>query len=217
MITKFRSGDFPRVFVETLDAISQVQDRNGQRRFGWLYPQDISVLSAVALPIGDVRNPYSKDVTGASSEDDDNNGRHVVFLNMTTWELFLLGAGIALFLVMGAVLYLHLKLREEYALLSKDKSTLARSGHALRKLWNKFADMAASTRGGNNNYSTGSNAVFDTSSSPSANKSGSVSAQQQQFELELSRRGLMMGDDLDDDEDLDDDGGALNDHRSTHG
>lgn len=39
-------------------------------------------------------------------------------------DLLLLGAALAVLLVLGFVVCLHLKLREEYALLSKDKSHL---------------------------------------------------------------------------------------------
>lgn len=220
IITKFRSADFSRDLLETLDAISQVQDRNAQRRFGWLYAQDIVVLSAVALPIGDTRNPYDtahrgggpKGANGGSGgvEDDGNGGngeqRYSLFgiVRLTMSELLLIGGAIAVVSVLGVVIYLHLRLREEYALLSKDKSTLARSGQALRKLWTKFADMAAvsSHRRGAEYYATGSNAVLDlTGGDGAGHKKASVSAQQQELELELSRRGLMTGDDEDDDQD----------------
>lgn len=33
--------------------VSVGPDRGTQRRFGWLYPEDVSVLSAVAMPIGE--------------------------------------------------------------------------------------------------------------------------------------------------------------------
>lgn len=203
IVTTLRSADFPRLCVAALDEVAQVQDRATQRRFGWLYPQDLRVLSAVAVPLGDARSPIAldggsrSDGTGGSGA---GSGREEVFLRMTVWELLLLGAALGVLAVLGVVVYLHVKLREEYALLSKDKSTLARSGRALRTLWNRFASMAAaatSSDEGGAGHATGSNMVLDLSA-----HGGGVSEQQRAYEVELSRRGLMAPDE---DDDLDDD------------
>eukprot|EP01033_Poteriospumella_lacustris_P009969 gene9970-7131_t len=210
IVTTLRSADFPRLCVAALDEVAQVQDRATQRRFGWLYPQDLRVLSAVAVPLGDARSPVALDGDGSGSgSGGGGDGREEVFLRMTVWELLLLGAALGVLAVLGVVVYLHVKLREEYALLSKDKSTLARSGRALRTLWNRFASMAAAATGADSDgaagRATGSNMVLDLSAHGGGGGGGGVSEQQRAYEVELSRRGLMApdeDDDLDDDDDV---------------
>jgi hypothetical protein len=50
-------ADFGSRLVESLDAASARTDGVDYSRFGWLLPFDLEVLNAMALPLGDVRDP----------------------------------------------------------------------------------------------------------------------------------------------------------------
>ncbi len=99
------------------------------------------MLSAVALPIGDNRDPYGNTINGGSSsiDGDDDDGNAYVKRNFL--DLILIGVAL---LVLGIVLYMHFRLRKEYDLMSKDKSSLAQTTQSLKKLWNKVKNAVPS-------------------------------------------------------------------------
>ena len=82
-------------------------------RFGWMYEEDVDVLSAVAIPTGKIRDVYG--------EVEDNHDSKAGLSTTEQSNLFLLGIAITAVLILAVVLYLHLRLRQEYSLYEKDK------------------------------------------------------------------------------------------------
>lgn len=137
IVAKLRSVDFSRILLSELVDRSALLDGDSINRFGWLFPADVEVLSAIAIPIGEKRDPFGlSDVEHSSSPDD-----YVPAIN--TFGYFILGIAIAAIVIIIVLLYLHFRLRQEYALLAKDKSSIAQSSETLRKLWSKFATFAS--------------------------------------------------------------------------
>jgi hypothetical protein len=88
-------------------------------------------------------------------------------------------------------LYLHFRLKKEYDLLSKDKSSLTKTSQALKRLWNK---LATNVKVPGLSSSGSSNAAGGTSGS--VELSG-LSREQLEEELRLAQTGLMQEAELD--------------------
>lgn len=157
-----QAPEFPARLIAQLDASAQPYDKDTINRFGWLFDEDIEILNAVAMPMGIERNPE------APKHNYDQLSLQVK-ANLT-----LLGVAGAAVVVLCVVLYLHYKLRQQYALYEKDKGDLAQNGQALHRMWNRFASIA-SKRG---------------ELKPGSSLS-SMSKSKQQLELEMSNRGLL--------------------------
>ncbi len=121
---------------DTGTSITWLQSLARQSRFGWMTREDVVIMSAVALPIGETRNP---DETGtetnlpSSTETDDGAANATSLL-----DYWLLGIALGCVVVVIIMIYLYMKLRQEYSLLSKDKSTIARNSQSLKKMWSSF-------------------------------------------------------------------------------
>jgi hypothetical protein len=175
MVTLVRDKSFNKLLIETLDAQDDSaastspgsdSNSNSNRRFGWLFAQDVEVLSAVALPIGDEREPLHIDTSNTAAS------------NATWRDLILTGAALGAVVALVTLLYMHYRLRQEYLLLSKDKSSIGKSTATLRKLWDKFAEMTAKANRNNAN----------------------LSLEEMKREVELSRTGLMQSYDEEEEE-----------------
>lgn len=167
IVVALRSKSIGKKLVAALDAVARRADGEKISRFGWLYGEDIEILSAIALPISNNRDPFARDQIDSELDDDGHS--------WTVLEMALLGAALAIALVLLLVLYLHMRLRQEYELMSKDKSNVTKSSEALRKLWAKFAAIASKTGQSGSNSADG----------------GSLSRSELEKDLEMSRTGLM--------------------------
>ena len=106
------------------------KDRDGDRnyRYSMLYPEDVSVQRAVALPMGGIRDPINipnavpvYDVPPPAS---------------TFREYFLVGVALGSVLIMLVTVWLYLKLRSEHAALSKDK--VLSSGSSILQMLKRY-------------------------------------------------------------------------------
>jgi hypothetical protein len=183
VVVEVRSNLFHRHLVQALDAASKRLEKSLQQsRYGWMYGADIEVLSAIAMPTSGVRAIGGEE--GDNTVVDDTGS-----ISLQQINLFLLGVALTAVLILGVVIYMHMRLRQEHYLFEKDKGTLTAGGHALHKLLNKVAASAADTLLGPGGGGGGA-------ASASASASALMNDRRQQ-EVEMSRRGLM-------DEDLED-------------
>lgn len=144
IVTSLRDRFFPNRLIAALEEVGPVLGGHAnQSRFGWLFTHDVQVLSAVALPIGDIRDPYGDSSQSGGSSSSGKGG------GMPVRDLLLIGVALGALVAFLFVLYLHYRLRQEYALISKDKSTLTKSSETLRRLWSRFAAMARGPGQGN--------------------------------------------------------------------
>lgn len=177
VVVKCRNVDFPSWLLTALNDASSPIDGDSINRFGWLYSTDLEVLSAVAIPIGDIRDPY-----GLAESDGSDNGNSPT---INTFGYFILGIAMMAILIILFLLYMHFRLRQEFALLSKDKGNLTKSSETLKKLWARF--RAFTSKNGAN--------------TSSAHSPSSLSKFAQDYEIEMSQAGLMSADrHLEDDE-----------------
>lgn len=144
IVVAVRSADFGSRLVNALDDAGRTLDGNQINRFGWLFNEDIEVLSAIAMPIGEIRDPFGE-VMKHMDDDAANNKMS----SAEQIDLLLLGVAITAVLLLLLVLYLHMRLRHEHSLYEKDKGTLGKSGEALTKMWAQF------TSGRGNNANSG--------------------------------------------------------------
>lgn len=143
IVTSLRDRFFPNRLIAALEVVGPVLGGHAnQSRFGWLFTHDVQILSAVALPIGDIRDPYGDGSQSDGSSSSKGGG-------IPVRDLLLIGVALGALVAFLFVLYLHYRLRQEYALISKDKSTLTKSSETLRRLWTRFAAMARGPRQGN--------------------------------------------------------------------
>ena len=124
--------DFKGNLIAALDAVSKRIDKIDYSRYGYLESRDIEVLNAMALPIGDVRDPVAipLDPDGAIVI---NHIRDIIG-GTEQFELILIGVALACVVVMCCVCAMHYRLRQEHAALEKDKIM----GGSLRRMWNRF-------------------------------------------------------------------------------
>jgi len=199
MLTKLHLPNFPSMFLQKLQELNtryeaSPLDPNAppkpanittryipyqsvavQSRFGWMKSEDVVLLSAVALPWGNSRNPedLGSDPTATVAEGDANTENNASSL----WDYWLLGIVLGCVVVVFILAYLYFKLRQEYALLSKDKSSLAKSSKSFRSMWSKFT--------------TNLNAKLQLLGVGGSNGNETLSKEQLMKEIELSRSSLM--------------------------
>ncbi|KAJ1438815.1 aspartic peptidase domain-containing protein [Ochromonadaceae sp. CCMP2298] len=123
IVMAVRSGGFGERLMRALDETA-VKTDVGMSRFGWMEGDDIKVLSAVALPMGGIRDKETilEESTAPSAED---------------INLVLLGVALAAILVLVVLGVLHMRLRHAHWLYEKDKGGLTRGGRALHKIMNQ--------------------------------------------------------------------------------
>ena len=115
----YRIGEF---LMPELQAIGKERDGDRVYRYNMLYPEDIDIQRAVALPMGGVRDPVNiPDAVGTSSD-----GSHS---SSSTKEYLLVGAALGCVLVVVVVCVLYCRLKTEYAALAKEK--VLRSGSSI--------------------------------------------------------------------------------------
>jgi hypothetical protein len=137
IVMTVRSPSFGARLVRALDAASKKStDGAHLSRYGWMYGSDIEVLSAIAMPTSGVRAPQGEE--GPTLTDDGGSA-----WALQQAHLLLVGMGLAAVLLLGAVIYLYLQLRQAHALYEKDKGTLSKSGHVLHRMLNSLASQAA--------------------------------------------------------------------------
>jgi hypothetical protein len=134
------SPDFKGDLVDALEEASQRNDHIDYSRFGWLKAIDIEVLNAMALPLGEVRDPVEIPDAG--------EGDNVIYKHITKWgisqlDLFLLGVALAAVLVLCCVLCMYYKLKSEHEALEKEKT----GGGSLHKMWSKISGQGKNSRG----------------------------------------------------------------------
>jgi hypothetical protein len=168
IVSNIRSSEFPGRLILALDMVSKGLDTNSSR-FGWMYAQDIEVVSAFALPIGTNRD-YKPDgeVTGYHGDDESSDGVPV--------RLIVIGVSLGLAVMLGVVFYLRRKLQTEHELLEKDKGSL-------KEMWKKFNETTAKAA------KVAKSALTSDGAGSQMNK--------EQYEIELSKLSLMGG--VDDD------------------
>eukprot|EP01038_Epipyxis_sp_PR26KG_P007871 gene7871-10685_t len=143
------------------DAMSKA-DEKLQNRFGWMSTQDIKVLNAVAVPIGGTRDIDNKFKDGGSMAPE--NDDQLVADKEFKANMFLLGVALTITLLIGIILYLNHRLRQQHYAYQKDKSR--GSGEVLRRMWERFS--------------------HDISGNPSSKLSS-----KQKEEMEMSQMGLL--------------------------
>jgi hypothetical protein len=125
------SPDFKSLLVSALEEGSKRYDKLDYSRFGWLKALDIEVLNAMALPLGNVRDPVE---IPDASEADNVIIRHITKYGVSQVDLFLLGVALACVCVLGCVLCMYFRLKSEKAALEKDKL----GSGSLRGMWDKL-------------------------------------------------------------------------------
>lgn len=177
IVLAVRDRSFGANLVRALDTASKhTTDWPHLSRYGWMYGSDVEVLSAIAMPTSGVRAPNGEE--GPTLDDDSVGG-----LSQQQTNLLLLGVALGAVLLLGVVVYLHMRLRHAQALYEKDKGTFSRDGQALHQMINSLASATAE-------------GIAATAGVPV--NTGSQSGAQQR-DIEMSKRGLMeMDEDLED-------------------
>jgi len=167
IVNAIRSEDFAGHLVLALDEVARPLDRNSSR-FGWLVADDIEIVSAFAVPIGDNRD-YKPDgeVTGYHGDDKSSNSAPL--------KLILIGVTFGFVVMICVSIYMWKKLQTEHALLEKDKGSL-------KEMWKKFNETTAK--------------VATAAKSTMGNGQPSTMSREQ-YEVELSKLSLMGGQDDD--------------------
>jgi hypothetical protein len=177
IVSLTRSAHFSSTLIDELKSVAIVQDKGTIDRFGWLFATDVELLSAVALPIGDNRDPYSLEPPSATgSSGDSNQNRDLI-------DFILLGIALGALCGMVLLMCVHCRLRNEYDLMSKDKSSLAKTSESLQRLWTTI--------------------VKKNSKSSKETELASLSREKLEEELRLAQSGLMQSVDSDGDDDKD--------------
>jgi len=109
---------FAQTLIAALESESRRVDRVDYSRFGFLNPDtDIEVLNAVALPIGDVRDPIDVPVDG----DEPEVLQQIKAAFKGKEEYFFVGVGLTVSGIMCCVLWLYVRLHRENLALAKEK------------------------------------------------------------------------------------------------
>ena len=110
--------DFAAVLIAALEVQSQRTDQIDYSRYGFLNPaSDVEVLNAVALPIGDVRDPI--EIPVESDQPQVIQKIKAVFEGKE--EYFFVGVGITMSLVICCMMWLYFRLHRERFALAKEK------------------------------------------------------------------------------------------------
>lgn len=139
--------DFTKDLIEALNYVSAKRDNLDYSRYGWLLPSDIEVLNAMAVPIGEIRDPY--EIPMDVDDDEGNFDINHFLTNSTKLDLALLGVLIMCLLIMCCLCGCYFKLRHENYLLEKDKI----SSGPMRELFNKFQRGLVGNNNSKGNYS----------------------------------------------------------------
>jgi hypothetical protein len=139
--------DFNKDLIEALNVVSSRRDNVDYSRYGWLLPSDIEVLNAMAVPIGEIRDPFEIPI---DADDDEGNFNINHFLSTSTkLDLALFGVLLMCLLIMLCLCGCYYKLRHENHLLEKDKI----SSGPMRDLFNKFQKGLVGDISSKGNYS----------------------------------------------------------------
>ena len=128
--------DFKKKLIADLVLVSSNgPTRVDHSRYGWMTESDIEILNAMALPFGDVRDPIEIPNEGGPVE--------IVVSKVIAdkADLLLLGSAIASFLMLLLVLCCHIKLRSDFAALSKDKI----ANGSLMKMYQRLKNMSGNS------------------------------------------------------------------------
>jgi hypothetical protein len=119
IVMTVRAPSFGARLVRALDAASRKSSDGAHlSRYGWMFGSDIEVLSAIAMPTSGVRAPQGEE--GPTLTDDGSAWA------LQQAHLLLVGMGLAAVLLLGAVIYLYMQLRQAHALYEKDKASRPR-------------------------------------------------------------------------------------------
>lgn len=122
-------------FLEALNKVSLQLDKLDFSRFGYLLPEDVEILNAMALPIGDVRDPVEVPMDDHAPVIYDRIKGGIGISNQI--DLLLAGVALGALALMFCVLCMYYRLRQEHAALEKDKVM----GGSLRRMWNRFTRL----------------------------------------------------------------------------
>eukprot|EP00600_Ochromonadales_sp_CCMP1393_P007988 CAMPEP_0174975692 /NCGR_PEP_ID=MMETSP0004_2-20121128/12592_1 /TAXON_ID=420556 /ORGANISM="Ochromonas sp., Strain CCMP1393" /LENGTH=867 /DNA_ID=CAMNT_0016226587 /DNA_START=128 /DNA_END=2731 /DNA_ORIENTATION=- len=192
IVMAVRHSSFGTRLVRTLDETARHIDGQQLSRFGWMYGEDIEVLSAIAMPIGGIRDPFGLDNRETGNEMGGAIGDGGDSLTAEKINLILLGVALAAVVILGVVVYLHMRLRNAHALYEKDKAGgLSQGGQVLLQSLNQVsAQVAAAVTGGE---------VKEPGAGAAGRTGGAAGGD---IELASQKKGLMQGDDDLIDEDL---------------
>ena len=109
----YRIGEF---LMPELQAIGKERDGDRVYRYNMLYPEDIVIQRAVALPMGGVRDPFN--IPGAVAVTPSQGDGST---SSATMEYLLVGVALGCVLVVVVVCVLYCRLKTEYAALAKEK------------------------------------------------------------------------------------------------
>lgn len=136
--------DFKKKLIADLVLVSSNgPTRVDHSRYGWMSESDIEILNAMALPYGDVRDPIEIPNEGGPVE--------IVVSKVIAdkMDLLLLGSAIASFLMLFLLLCCHIKLRSDFAALSKDKI----ANGSLMRMYQRLKAMTGNNKGKDYQYS----------------------------------------------------------------
>eukprot|EP00602_Paraphysomonas_sp_CaronLab_P002359 CAMPEP_0185031664 /NCGR_PEP_ID=MMETSP1103-20130426/19253_1 /TAXON_ID=36769 /ORGANISM="Paraphysomonas bandaiensis, Strain Caron Lab Isolate" /LENGTH=700 /DNA_ID=CAMNT_0027567257 /DNA_START=346 /DNA_END=2449 /DNA_ORIENTATION=- len=140
-ILNLPSLKFGELVMPILNEICAERDGGRVIRYAALFPEDIVVQRAVALPMSNQRDPFNipNAVPSATTTSDSAGG-----LSMN--EYFLIGIALGAVVIMIVVLVMYYRLKLEHAALAKDKSISG--GTSMVQMWNrlKAADSRRTTR-----------------------------------------------------------------------
>lgn len=126
IVLRMRTEEFPADLIATLDTYSKYYDKSQVARFSWMFREDVTVLNAVAMPIGTIRDPY-----GASGIQNDDGEE----LSATTkFDLMLLGIALTAVLLLLIMICLYVRLRQEMFALEKEKVD---RGGVMHRIWHR--------------------------------------------------------------------------------
>ena len=121
-------ADFPSDLIDALVVTSREYDQADQSRYGFLRSFDVQILNAMALPIGEVRDPI--EIMG---DDESAIIHHISQLANEYDKLLLVGVALGSVTMFLCVLCLYFRLRAENFALSKEKA-----GGSLYKMYERL-------------------------------------------------------------------------------
>ena len=142
---------FGDVLVNALQAQSDLLDGLDYQRFQWIDQSAVEVLNAVALPIGEVRDPIDVPADGDSTEGEGAILRGIKDAFQGKEEYFFVGVGLAVSVIVCCMFYLYFRLHRESAALAQQRlqsSSLAKMVSKLRG-WQRGASDQVQFEEGN--------------------------------------------------------------------
>jgi hypothetical protein len=126
MVMEMWTPAFKSDLTHALDAAAAELDSIDYARYGWMSDNDVNILNAFAVPIGNVR-PYDYEI--------DDKVLTVSAGSYSSTNMFLLFIALLASIVLVVVLCMYYRLKAEHSALSKRKSM----GGSLHQMWNKFS------------------------------------------------------------------------------